>query len=122
LSFGTYNPGSSSSSSATIDVGCDWFLDQLPSFSMRLSKGASATYAPRTMIKAANTLQYNIYTNSGRTTVWGDGTAGTSTISYTDPFLGGVNSISYTAYGFVPSGQLVSPGAYSDTVVVSVVY
>ena len=81
--------------------------------------GTGATLATRQMTDGTNLLNYALYTDSGRTTVWGDGVGGTTaTISGT----GSGTAQSSTIYGRIPSGQTVPAGAYADTVNVTVTY
>jgi spore coat protein U-like protein len=81
--------------------------------------GSGATLATRRMTSAGNTLNYMLYTDSGRTTVWGDGTGTTAAIAST----GSGAAQSVTIYGRVPAGQTSAPaGSYSDTVGVTVTY
>jgi spore coat protein U-like protein len=64
-------------------------------------------------------LNYSLFTNSTRTTIWGDGTGSTGTI--TSSGTGSAQAISI--FGRVPSGQGTVPaGAYQDTVAVTVTY
>lgn len=84
-----------------------------------LGTGAGATFASRKMTSGANLLNYTLYTNAGRTTIWGDGTAGTSAVSNN----GTGAAQNFTVYGRVPLGQTAAQtGAYSDTVLVTVTY
>lgn len=63
-------------------------------------------------------LSYQLYSDSGRTTVWGD-TVSTDTVAGTGDGTGQ----GFTVYGRVPSGQqTVSTGSYSDTVTVTVTF
>ena len=81
--------------------------------------GSGATFAARRMTSGANTLNYQIYTDSGRTTLWGDGTLSTSTIGGT----GTGSTQAVTVYGRIPAGQTATPaGTYADTVAVTVTY
>ena len=82
--------------------------------------GTGATLAVRKMSDGSNLLNYALYTDAGRTTIWGDGAGGTTaTISGTG---NGVAQAS-TIYGRVPSGQTSLPaGDYLDTVTVTVTY
>ena len=82
--------------------------------------GTGATLAVRKMTSGANLLDYAIYTDSARTSVWGDGALGeTATISGTGSGVAQANTI----YGRVPSGQTSLPaGSYADTVSVTVTY
>jgi spore coat protein U-like protein len=81
--------------------------------------GSGASMATRKMVSGANTLNYTLYTNAARTSVWGDGTASTATVANT----GTGSSQTFTVYGRVMSGQAsVSAGSYSDTVSVTISY
>jgi spore coat protein U-like protein len=69
------------------------------------------------MSNGANTLNYNLYTTATHTTIWGDGTSGTS-------YLNPANSNGLTApgtftmvvYGSVPAQALPASGTYQDTI------
>ena len=43
---------------------------------MSVGMGAGATYSGRRLTAGANGLTYNLYTDAGRTSIWGDGTGG----------------------------------------------
>lgn len=86
--------------------------------SITLSKGASSTFTPRTMTKAGEVLNYDLYLNAARTNVWGDGTGGTST--YTNANPPNNQNVTVTIYGRIPASQDVSAGAYSDTVLATI--
>ncbi|KGI77288.1 hypothetical protein LF63_0111470 [Oleiagrimonas soli] len=122
VNFGVYDPasGNADQSSGTVTVSCGIPLDVLPSFTISLSRGQAASYAPRRMASGANTLSYNLYTDAARATVWGDGSAGTSTVTRSGTLL--LGSVSLTVYGAVPTGQYVAPGSYADTITVTVSY
>ena len=69
------------------------------------------------MTSGANTVNYTLYSNSGRTTLWGN-TVGTDTVAAT----GNGASQSYTVYGRVPTQAAPAPGTYTDTITVTVTY
>lgn len=69
------------------------------------------------MTNGANTVTYSLYTNSSRTTVWGN-TVGTDTVSGT----GTGSNQNLTVFGRVPVQSAVSPATYTDTIVVTVTY
>lgn len=81
--------------------------------------GVGATLSVRKMTSGANLLNYALYTNSTRTTIWGDGVAPTATIAGT-----GTGALQTTTiYARVPNGQGTVPiGAYADTVAVTVTF
>ena len=120
LNFGNYNAASPSATTAnaTVTVSCVDNGRELPSFTVALSTGGSGTYAPRRLSSGANTLNYNIFTTGAYTSVWGNGAGGSVIVSDT----GGVNSLSFTAYGRIPAGQYVAAGSYADTITVTVTY
>jgi len=68
------------------------------------------------MTDGSNTLEYNLYTDAGRTTVWGDGTASSVTAAGT----GSGAQQSLTVYGRIPASQSVPAGSYSDTVTATI--
>lgn len=81
--------------------------------------GSGASMATRKMASGANTLSYTLYTDSARTSVWGDGTSATAQVSNT----GSGSAQLFTVYGRVLAGQASAPaGSYSDTVSVTISY
>ena len=79
--------------------------------------GSGATVAARKMTSGGATVTYSLYSDSGRTTVWGN-TVGTNTVAGT----GNGASQSYTVYGRVPAQTTPAAGTYTDTVTVTVTY
>ena len=74
------------------------------------------------MKNGANTISYNLYTDSGHTSIWGDGTNSTSTVSVT-PTGGSVAGPSFTVYGQIAAAQNPKPnGTYTDTVTATVTF
>jgi spore coat protein U domain-containing protein, fimbrial subunit CupE1/2/3/6 len=112
VNFGSYNvfTGSATDSTGTITIDCNGSAHDII---VTLSKGASSSFNPRTMTKGAEALSYNLYRDAARTSIWGDGSGGTSTYTNPNPPNGAFN---VTVYGRVPAGQDVSAGVYSDTV------
>jgi len=76
-----------------------------------------ATVTTRKMTNGAATVSYSLYSDSGRTTNWGN-TVGTDTVSAT----GNGASQTYTVYGRVPSQTTPAANSYSDTITVTVTY
>ena len=79
--------------------------------------GTGATVATRKLTSGANTVNYTLYSNSGRTTVWGN-TVSTDTVAGT----GNGSGQSYTVYGRIPAQTTPAPGSYTDTITVTVTY
>ena len=113
VNFGTYDVFASSAtdSTGTVTITCNGAAHNIV---VTLSTGASGAYNPRTMTSGGETLSYNLYRDAARTSIWGDGTGGTST--YTEANPPNNTPIPITVYGRVPAGQDVSAGGYSDTV------
>ncbi|MGZ5493297.1 MAG: Csu type fimbrial protein [Thermoanaerobaculia bacterium] len=83
-------------------------------FRVQASTGSGGVYSPYRII--AGPIQYNVYTNAGMTTIWGDGSAGTGRFTGTNP--SGTNTFALTAYARMPAGQDIAPGTYTDTLTV----
>lgn len=100
-------------------VTCNGSLTGSTTIRIVLSKGNSATYTPRFMNDVGQHLNYNLYLDPGLTTIWGNGTGGTSIFGPT-PAANGVH-VNATIYGRVPAGQDVKPlPAYLDKITATV--
>ena len=110
-------------STGTVTVACDRNTQTRERTNVNISIGPSPTsgrFNPRQMRRTSVTdrLNYNLYTSPSMSTVWGDGSAGTSIVilrrvSRRRPAV-------TTIYGRIPPRQNVSVGAYSDTVTVTI--
>ena len=115
VNFGSYDAFASSPNIVTgkITGTCD---PGLP-FVIKLAPGENSggSFHPRKMISSSgDTLSYNLYRDSTHNEVLGDGTGNTFTLTGT----GGNQS--FTVYGRIPAMQNIIPGAYSDSVVVTI--
>ena len=92
----------------------------------QLSTGISGSYIPRQMASGPVRMNYNLFLDVARNTIWGNGLSGTSvaTASFTvGPGVGnGTRSASFPVYGRLPAQQAVAIGSYSDTIVVTVTF
>ncbi|MDP9195495.1 MAG: spore coat U domain-containing protein [Pseudomonadota bacterium] len=125
VAFGTYSPASVTprDSTGTVSVTCNALIALFVSFQVQLSTGGSGSYAARTMVSGANTLNYQLHTTALRNTVWGNGTGGTSQISFSSPVAVFPLAINYTVYGRIPALQTSTrTGSYTDTVTVTLIY
>ncbi len=100
---------------ATLQVQCTSTTPY--NIGLNAGNGTGATVTNRLMSFGGNTVAYALYTDSGRTTNWGN-TVGTDTVAAT----GTGASQSYTVYGRVPPQTTPPPGTYTDTVTVTVTY
>jgi spore coat protein U-like protein len=128
VSFGVYNPlsGSPLDSTGNVRVTCGGVAGLLVPYQIALGKGAnSSNFSPRKTASGANRLNYDLYTDPAHASIWGDGiNEGTQTVSgFITIILLGPTPQDHTIYGRIPGGQTtVSPGSYSDAVVVTVTY
>lgn len=122
MAFGVYDLFSANNSITTLTVTCTAVsASSNVSYEIQLSKGSSSTYTPRTMTSGGQSLNYNLYRDSGRTQIWGDTTGGT--VDVVDSFTMLLTKVStYTVYGQIPSNQAAGIGIYGDTITVSVIY
>jgi spore coat protein U-like protein len=113
IAFGSYDPfvNQHVDSAANISVTCD----DVTAYSIALSTG-TGTYEARAMTSGLHQLLYNLYTDATLTTVWGDGTGQSATVS-------DLQSVgNYTAYGRIPARQNVNVGTYNDTLVITITF
>lgn len=123
VTFGNYSASTVSDTAGTVSVTCSALLVGLTvSYVISLSTGNSGSFSLRQMQSGAHVLNYNLYTDAGRNNIWGDGTAGSSTVmdSYNVALLS--RTIDYTVYARIPAAQFVAAGAYSDSIMVTVEY
>ena len=82
----------------------------LTSFTVSLGPG-NGTVANRRMSGGGAQLNYNLYKDAARLFVWGEGSAGVSTIG---------TNVQLPAYGRIPAAQNVPANVYLDSVTVTV--
>jgi spore coat protein U-like protein len=100
---------------STIQVQC---TNTTPyNIGLNAGTGSGATVATRKLTNGGNTINYTLYSDSSRTTVWGD-TVATDTVAAT----ANGSAQSYTVYGRVPVQSTPAPATYTDTITVTVTY
>ncbi|HXY97168.1 MAG TPA: spore coat U domain-containing protein [Steroidobacteraceae bacterium] len=122
LAFGSYQPGRGPvSGRTTLAVLCS----QGAPFVVALDAGTAGSVAQRVMTMGTAGLQYNLYTTPAHTTVWGDGTQGSATVSGTGHGLMSSAAITETVYGRLldsPGNAGLAPGLYTDTITLTITY
>jgi len=118
LDFGNYMSGAGSDTTAntTVDVTCT----NGTNYTIALD-GGSVAHDPAARAMSAggsSLLNYGLYTDASCTTVWGDGTGVTTTMSGT----GDGTAQPATIYGRIPAGQYVPATQYTDQITVQVSY
>ena len=79
--------------------------------------GTGATVATRLMTGPSSTIAYSLYRDAAHTQVWGN-TPATDTLADT----GTGSNQTFPVYGRVPAQSAASPGAYTDTITVTLNY
>ncbi|RKP52727.1 Csu type fimbrial protein [Trinickia fusca] len=87
-------------------------------WSIALNGGSSGNVVSRSMQRTGGggTVSYQLYTDSAHTSAWGDGTAGTTTVTG----IGTGNTQVVTVYGVVPSQTTPAPGNYLDSITATI--
>lgn len=121
LNFAAVDPiGGNVDQSTTVTVKCT----KNSPYTVGLNAGTTtgATIAQRLMANGADTMQYNLYTDTTRATIWGNTAAAPSWVSGTGAGLGTPQVL--TVYGRVPTGQTnLAVGSYQEnTITVTVTY
>lgn len=91
-------------------------------YSIALGVGNNLSSGNRRMANGSNFITYQIYSDSGETTLWGDGTAG---IGSTRTGLSGTGTNqTYTVYARIPTTPQtpVPSGSYTDTVTITITF
>jgi spore coat protein U-like protein len=119
LAFGAYT-GAVNNTNGSLSLTCT--DGDTYTVALNIGTGSGASFANRVLTNPspAGTMDYNIYTTSARTTVWGDGTGTTATVPGTG--TGALQTL--TVFGQIPAGQTatVTPGNYTDTVTITVTF
>jgi len=122
LDFGSYQPGHGAvSARTTLAVLCS----RGAPFVVALDAGTAGSMAQRRMMLGTAGLQYNLYTTAAHTTVWGDGSQGSATVSGTGRGLMAGAALNETVYGRLadsPANAGLAPGLYTDTITVTITY
>ena len=88
-------------------------------YNVGLNEGTSpgATVNQRRMVSGPQVLNYQLYSDSARSVIWGN-TTGTDTVTG----LGTGMAQDHTVFGAIPAAQVVPAGDYGDTITVRVYY
>lgn len=116
LGFAPYT-GAKIDATAVVNITC--ISGTSYNIAMGTGVGTGATVVSRFMTNQSlsdQLLEYKLYSDSGGTVPWGDGTSGTSKVTGTATG----SAQSHTIYGTIPAGQVGrKTGTYSDTVTVT---
>lgn len=121
LNLGTFDGTNDlNTATSTVSVRCTAGT----SFAVGLSTGLHSTdFAARKLKRSlsAHTLNYNLYTDADRTTVWNETTQRVDGVGLG---MSSTNAVPLTVYGkLVAAGnENAPPGSYSDTITATVTY
>lgn len=129
VAFGTYSPVSATplDGQGSVIVDCNGNGNQA-AIGITLDAGTYGTYAARSMANGADRLFYQLYTDAGRNTAFGNGTSVTCTTGVTNlPCVGsnpsgGALRATRPIFGRIPTGQDVASGNYSDVVRITITF
>ncbi len=116
LAFGNYDPTAASATAGSTTVAATCTLSDPYTIALNNGNGSGANYSSgsagrkMTITSGTATLGYNLYQDSGYTTVWGT----TGSALYSGTGTGAAQSV--TVYGRIPAQQVVGVGSYSDTI------
>ena len=123
ISFGVYDMLSSLPKDATaqLTIRCNHKITEPASVRVTLSAGGAGGVGQRRMAgpQAGSILYYNLFSNPGMSTIFGDDTAGSESLT---------NLVDRSAvwivpiYGRIPPLQAIPIGTYSDAVTATILY
>jgi len=117
LEFGVYDPLDPSPLDATGGIAYTCSTQVVVAIAITTGNGGSFE---RSMGSGTDTLSYNLYLDSARTKVWGDGALGTGTHVDLDPPKNA--EVDVPVYGRIPARQSVADGRYTDNLMVAMVF
>jgi spore coat protein U-like protein len=116
LNFGTYTAQAATPTQGTTLLRAT--CTPGTTYNVGLNEGASGgTINQRKMASGANALNYQLYSDSARSKIWGN-TTGTDTVTGAGTGL----AVDHTVFGAVPAAQVVPAGDYADTITVRIYY
>ncbi len=113
MDFGVYDPTTVADAITLVETLCT--NDSIAV--LTLDGGSSGSVSARTLVKGADTLSYQLYLDAARTQIFGDNSGG-----QTLGVVGNGTVQTHEVYGRIPTGQFVTEGNYSDTVIATIVY
>ena len=130
VAFGTYDPlaATPNDSTGNVTLVCTHVSGGATrvTYSVALSRGSSGTFSQRQLRAGASVLNYNLFSNSARSAVWGDGAAGTTVAggsTTVGPGVGnGRRESVHPIYGRIPAQQDALSGNYADSIIVTLTF
>jgi spore coat protein U-like protein len=117
LSFGTYTSQSGTDVQGTTLLRATCTPGSTYNVGLNEGTSAGATVNQRKMVAGTQALNYQLYRESSRTSIWGN-TTGTDTVTGVGTGL----AVDHTVFGAVPAKQVIPAGEYSDTITVRIYF
>jgi len=124
LAFGSINPlAGPHDSTGTVRVACGGVAGLLIPYRIELGSGQSGNVLARRLQGGMHSMAYGLFSDAARSVTWGDGGGGTPVDGFVLLDVAGLSPpVVHTVYGRIPGGQMVAPGSYADTLVVTLTY
>ena len=120
MDMGTWSGSGDLTGTSNVTVKCSTGT----SYSVDLSPGISSAFASRKLVNGTDLLTYNLYRDSGRTEIWGDGSLGTFVVGGTGTGMADAQNRALPVYAKILEADLLAakPGTYSNTITATVTY
>jgi len=116
LDFGTYSQTAGTNGTTQLRAVCS----PQTTYNIGLNQGTTGASINQRQMKlaaGANVLNYQLYTNAQRSTIWGN-TPGTDTVTGVGTGL----AQDHTVFGAIPGAQTIPAGEYADTITVRIFF
>jgi len=123
IGFADFNPLAAGDEAAigAIEINCSGVLNLGGTVTVEILQGQWGTYAARKMrAPSGDMIDYNIYTTSAHTQVWGAGAQ--AQVINGDIFLLGAWSANRDMFARLVANPAMKPGDYTDTVTVRIIW
>src|SRR5687768_17416951 len=117
LAFGTYTSQGGTPLQGTTLLRATCTPGSTYNVGLNEGTSAGATVNQRRMVSGPQVLNYQLYSDSARSVIWGN-TTGTDTVTG----VGTGMAQDHTVFGAIPAAQVVPAGDYGDTITVRVYY
>lgn len=117
LDFGNYSAQSGTALQGTTLLRATCTPGTTYHIGLDQGQAPGATVNQRKMVSGVSTLNYQLYSDSNRSTIWGN-TTGTDTVTGSGTGI----AQDHTVFGAIPASQVIPAGDYTDTITVRVYY
>lgn len=121
VSFGAYDVFASFPLDTTgrVAVACNNPEKKRIPVNISINRGRASSFNPRQMqqVGGSDRMNYYLFVDNSRTTIWGDGSGGTSIFT---GMIDRSSPLNVPIYGRIPARQNLRAGSYRDSLVVTV--